>query len=264
MIVVGEKINASRPEIKGFIQASNSQGIIELARQQALAGADYIDINVGTGTGSREDEVRTMKWLAREVGNAIDKPLCIDSADPMVLQAGLETVNNEKTLINSVKAEHEALREIVELASNYRCRLVGLAMDESGIPSTVEGRISACRKIANTCTAKGVSLESLFLDPLVLPVSADVTQGLVTLEVIRKIVTEFPAAKTILGLSNISFGLPARSRLNRAFLHMAAFAGLDAIIADPLDEELMAATKTVKVLLGKDRHCRGYTRAFRN
>jgi 5-methyltetrahydrofolate--homocysteine methyltransferase len=137
-------------------------------------------------------------------------------------------------------------------------------MDETGIPSTADGRIKACNKIAEACEKKGVPMDKVFFDPLVLPVSADITQGLVTLETIVRIKSEFPGSKTIMGLSNISFGLPARPRLNRAFLHMAAYAGLDAIIADPLDEELMAATKTAKVLLGKDRHCRGYTKAFRN
>ena len=96
-----------------------------------------------------------------------------------------------------------------------------------------------------------------------LPVSTDVKQGTVTLETIFQVKQEFPAAKTIMGLSNISFGLPARGRLNAAFLHMAVYVGLDAAIADPLESELMAAVKTAEVLVGKDRHCRKYTRAFR-
>jgi 5-methyltetrahydrofolate--homocysteine methyltransferase len=264
MIVVGEKINASRPEIKDLIVSRNSIGLIELAREQINAGADYIDVNVGTGSGTQQDEIESMKWAVEQVGAAIDKPICVDSADPKVLAAGMESVDDEKTLINSAKAEDDSLEEVVELAARKGSFVVGLAMDETGIPATVDGRIRACGKIAKACDSMGVPLEKLFFDPLVLPVSADITQGLVTLETIEKIKAEFPGSRTIMGLSNVSFGLPARARLNRAFLHMASYAGLDAIIADPLDEELMAATKTARVLLGKDRHCRGYTRAFRN
>jgi 5-methyltetrahydrofolate corrinoid/iron sulfur protein methyltransferase len=264
MIVVGEKINASRAEVKAFIESRNSQGLIDLAQEQARAGAHFIDVNVGTGSGSREDEVQAMQWAVKNIGPAIDKPICVDSADPVVLEAGLTALDDSKALVNSAKAEDDSLEEVVALAAQFNCFLVGLAMDETGIPPTVDGRIAACCKIADTCSAKGVPLENVYFDPLVLPVSTDVTQGLVTLDTIKRIKTEFTGAKTIMGLSNISFGLPVRSQLNVGFLHMAAFAGLDAAIADPLDRELMAAIKTAQVLLGQDRHCRRYVKAFRN
>jgi 5-methyltetrahydrofolate--homocysteine methyltransferase len=179
------------------------------------------------------------------------------------LEAGISALDHRPALINSTKAEPEILEPVVGLAARFGSPLVGLAMDETGIPVTVEGRIEACRKIVAACEQHGVSLENIFFDPLVLPVSTDVKQGRVTLETISRIKQEFPAAKTIMGLSNISFGLPARGRLNAAFLHMAVLAGLDAAIADPLNSELMAAVKVAEVLVGKDRHCRKYTRAFR-
>jgi 5-methyltetrahydrofolate--homocysteine methyltransferase len=264
MIVVGEKINASRSAVKDFIESRNAQGLIGLAQEQAGAGAHFIDINVGTGSGSREDEVQAMEWAVKEVAPAIDKPICVDSADPAVLGAGLAVLNDGKALINSAKAEDDTLEEVVALAARFNCLLVGLAMDDTGIPPTADGRIEACGKIADACSAKGVPLENVYFDPLVLPVSTDVTQGLVTLDTIKRIKAEFPGAKTIMGLSNISFGLPKRSQLNVGFLHMSALAGLDAAIADPLDQELMTAIKTAQVLLGRDRHCRRYVKAFRN
>jgi 5-methyltetrahydrofolate corrinoid/iron sulfur protein methyltransferase len=264
MIVVGEKINASRSAVKDFIESRNSQGLIDLAQKQVDAGAHFIDVNVGTGSGSRDDEIQAMEWAVKEVAPAINNPICVDSADPAVLEAGLAALNNSKALINSAKAEDDTLEEVVALAGRFNCLLVGLAMDDTGIPPTADGRIAACGKIADACSAKGVPLENVYFDPLVLPVSTDIAQGLVTLDTIKRIKAEFPGAKTIMGLSNISYGLPTRSQLNVGFLHMAAFVGLDAAIADPLDRELMAAIKTAQVLLGRDRHCRRYVKAFRN
>ena len=136
-------------------------------------------------------------------------------------------------------------------------------MDENGIPKTVKDRLSACEKIAEACHRFGLSLDKVFFDPLVLPVSTDIQQGQVTLGTLTEIKETFPEAQTVMGLSNISYGLPNRAGLNSAFLHMAIFAGLDAAIMDPLDHQMMAAVKTAEVLVGKDRHCRRYTRAFR-
>jgi 5-methyltetrahydrofolate corrinoid/iron sulfur protein methyltransferase len=136
-------------------------------------------------------------------------------------------------------------------------------MDENGIPKTIQGRLHACEKIARACERYGFPMESVFFDPLVMPISTDIQQGLVTLNALTEIKREFPEAKTVLGISNISHGLPARNRLNAAFLHMATYAGLDAAILDPLEEGLMAEVKTAEALAGRDRHCRRYMRAFR-
>jgi 5-methyltetrahydrofolate--homocysteine methyltransferase len=179
------------------------------------------------------------------------------------LEAALDARNGRPTLINSTKAEKSSLEKVVPLTKSYNAPLVALSMDETGVPSSAEDRIRACKNIARVCEKYGVLLESVFFDPLVLPISTDVNQGLVTLYTLMKVKETFPMAKTIVGLSNISYGLPARARLNAAFLQMAIFTGLDATIMDPLDKELMDAVKTAYVLLGKDRHCRGYIRAFR-
>lgn len=263
MIIIGEKINASIPRIKPIIQERDEKQLLELARKQAAAGADYIDVNIGTGIGSQEDEILSIKWAVEAIQLEVDTPLCIDSADPAVLEAGIKARNGRPCFINSVKAEEENMEEVIPLAGNYNTPIVALAMDETGIPTTVEGRLHACEKIVTACEKHGVSLESVFFDPLVLPVSTDIKQGLVTLQTIEEIKKRFPRAKTVMGLSNISYGLPGRPRLNIAFFHMAIFAGLDAAITDPLNENLMDAVKTAEVLAGKDRHCRRYTRAFR-
>jgi 5-methyltetrahydrofolate--homocysteine methyltransferase len=166
-------------------------------------------------------------------------------------------------MINSAKAEKYSLEAVVPLAAEHDSLLIALAMDEDGIANTVDGRLRSCEKICNAGQKYGVPIENIYIDPLVMPIGTDINSGLVTLETIFAIKKSFPGAKTVTGLSNVSYGLPQRRRLNIAFLHMCIFAGLDAAIVDPLDEELMAAIKTGEVLAGKDRYCRRYMRAFR-
>lgn len=263
MIIIGEKINATISRVKTIIQERRSAELIELARTQSESGSDYVDVNVGTGVGSREDEIESIQWAVETIQQAVETPLCIDSADPRVLEAGLEARGGKASMINSTKAEEDQLEVIVPLAKHYQALLVGLAMDESGIPKTVDDRVRACGKIAAACERYGVNMGGVLFDPLVIPVSTDVTQGMVTLETIRRVKEAFPGARTVMGLSNVSYGLPERARINAAFLHMAIAAGLDAALVDPMNAELMAAVKTAEALVGKDRHCRKFIRAFR-
>jgi len=263
MIIIGEKINASIPAVKTIIQNREDEKLVELAQKQAATGSAYIDVNVGTGEGSRDDEVSAIQWAIEIIQNKIDTPICIDSADPLLLEAALEVRNGRASLINSTKAEDDNLKGIIPLAVRHNASLIALAMDEHGIPKTVRDRLTACEKIAEACQEFGLSLDKVFFDPLVLPVSTDIQQGRVTLETLTAIKEKFPKAHAVMGLSNVSYGLPCRVELNSAFLHMAVFAGLDAAIMDPLDQRMMAAVRTAEVLAGKDRHCRRYTRAFR-
>lgn len=263
MIIIGEKINATLTGIKSIVQKQDNAGLLDLAKIQVAAGAGFIDVNVGTGVGSREDEIFSMQWAVKTIQEEIDIPLCIDSADPGVLEAGLRMRDGRPSLINSTKAEEKNLTQVMPLAQRYQTPVVGLAMDETGIPKTVEDRLFACEHIASACKNYGVPIENVYFDPLVLPVSTDVNQGLVTLYTIAEIKKRFPSARTVMGLSNVSYGLPGRPILNAAFLHMAVYAGLDAAIMDPLNQTLINAVKAAEVLVGKDRHCRRYTRAFR-
>ena len=204
-----------------------------------------------------------MKWAVATIQAAMENPLTIDSADPLVLEAGLSQQKGKPFMINSIKADEGILQEVLPLAERHRATLVALAMDGGGIPSSVGERLRACEKIADACARQGIQLARLFFDPLVMPIGTDVTQAMITLETIREINNHFPGAKTVLGVSNISYGLPARSRLNSAFLSMAIYAGIDAALIDPLDRELLDAMRAAEVLVGRDRHCRRYTRAFR-
>ena len=263
MIIIGEQINATRSDVKPIIENRREDKLIELAQKLAKAGATYIDVNIGTGTGTRNDEVDDMRWAIKTIGDKVDIPLCIDSADAAVIEAGLEARENKPAMINSTKAEKKHLECIVPLAGRYNTSLIALAMDESGIPKTPEERVAACRKIADWCAKYDVPMKNVFFDPLVMPVVTDRMQCLLTLNTLAMIKKEFAEAKTVIGLSNVSFGLPARAMLNAAFLQMAMYAGLDAAIMDPLNETLVQAIRTGEALVGKDRHFRKYTRKFR-
>ncbi len=261
MIIIGEKINATLKRAREIILARDADSLRALAKEQADAGANFIDVNVGTGEGTREDEIAAMRWAVETIRQDVQTPLCIDSADPAVLDAGLAAVSGSQCLVNSVKAAESSLAAIVPLAKKYDSLLVGLAMDETGIPKTVEGRIKACEAIAAACEKHGVPVANLFFDPLVVPVSTDGSQGMCTLDTLREIKKKFPQAKTTMGLSNISFGLPVRPRVNQAFMHMAVSAGLDSALVNPMDKQMIAAIRTAEVLAGCDRHCRRYLRA---
>lgn len=263
MITIAEKINGTLASVKTVIQDRDRERLLNLAKEQAGAGAFYIDVNVGTGLGSREDEIEAMKWAVETIQQEVKTPLCIDSADPAVLESGLKSRNGRPSLINSAKAEQESLEEVVPLASTYSAPLIALTMDESGIPKTVDDRLRAAEKVVSACESFGVPIEDIFFDLLVMPISTDVKHGLKTLAAITGVKKQFPGCRTVLGISNVSYGLPGRGRLNAAFLCMAVYAGLDAAIIDPLDNAISAAVKTAELLVGKDRHCRKYMRAFR-
>jgi 5-methyltetrahydrofolate--homocysteine methyltransferase len=180
-----------------------------------------------------------------------------------VLQAALERYTGDNVIINSVTAESQRLTSIGSLAAKRQASLVALAMGEAGIPDNVSDRLAACDQIVRELVKLGVTTNKIYFDALVLPISVDVSQGMITLNTITQIKQRYPDAKTVVGLSNISYGLPNRSIVNRAFMLMAAYAGLDAIIVNPLDTKLMGLIKVADMLTARDPMCRGYIRAHR-
>ena len=263
MLVIGEKINASNRSVGEAIARRDGEFIANLAVAQATAGADFIDLNAGAGKGAGHSETGTMEWLVEVVQSATDRPLAFDSESPDVIEAGIRKYRGGELMINSVTAEKSRLDSIGSLAATYKAKLVALAMGEEGIPETTEKRLAACEVIMAHLTQLSMAAEQVFFDPLVLPVSVDANQGLVTLRTVAQIKSRYPAANTVMGLSNISFGLPERKLINRSFLLMAAYAGLDAAILDPLDAKMMSVIRVADVLTGKDSMCRGYLRAHR-
>ena len=211
MQVIGEKINASNKSVADAINKRDEEYLAELARNQAASGADFIDVNAGAGHGSRESGIANMEWLVELVQAATDKPLAIDSDDAGIIEAALRKYRGSELMINSVSAEQSRLESVGRLATEKQALLVALAMGESGIPDNVEERLSACESIVKYMTGLGVPIERIYFDPLVLPISVDSNQGLVTLKTIEEIKVRYPTAKTVMGLSNISYVYPTGS-----------------------------------------------------
>jgi len=263
MLVIGEKINASNKSVGEAIAGKDRQFLQDLAREQDTAGSHFIDVNAGAGLGAWDSAAAAMEWLVELVQEVTDKPLTIDSDVPGVIEAGLRTYRGDTVMINSVNAETERLDAIGRMAAERKALLVALVMDEGGIPDTVEARVAASERIMEHLTRLGVEEDRVYFDPLVLPISVDAGQGLVTLRTIERIKALFPSSKTVMGLSNISYGLPRRGMINRAFLLMAAAAGLDAAILNPLDSKMMSIVKVGDMLTAKDPACKGFIRAHR-
>ena len=263
MLIIGENINATTPRVKQMITGRDAEGLVEIAKRQEAAGAGIIDVNVGTGEGTAEDEISDMKWVVGLLLDSVGCKLCIDSSDAAVLKAGIEAGGERVGMVNSVKATEENIAEVMPLAAGKGLPLIALCMDESGIPKDAETRLKACEKILKGAEAHGMPAENLYFDPIVMPVSTDITQGATTLETLRGIKENFPRAKTVLALSNVSFGLPKRTLINQAMAHMAQYIGVDALLISPLDPALMTVVKAGEAVMGRDRHCRKYSRAAR-
>jgi cobalamin-dependent methionine synthase I len=263
MLVIGENINASNNQVAEAIAKRDEDYLVSLARAQTLAGADFIDVNAGSSHGSLQEATEAIKWLVKIVQTGIDQPLAIDSDSPEVIEAALNEYRGDRLIINSITAEPTRLEPIGPLVAERKASVIALAMGTDGIPDRVEERLNACERIITRLTGLGVKSEQVLFDPLVLPIAVDTRQGLVTLKTIEQIKSRYPDAGVVMGLSNISYGLPKRKLVNRAFLLMAAYAGLGAVIVDPLDNKAMSLIKVADMLTGKDPSCRAYLRAHR-
>lgn len=259
MLVVGERINTSRPGVEPAVRERNKKFIIDEVVRQASAGAGMIDVNAGT---LQDDEAEALNWLVQVAQGAMDLPLCIDSPDPDALMKALR-VHNGKALINSITGEDARFGEIFPLIVEYRAAVVALAMDDSGIPADSAGRLRVAGRLVERLTAGGMSPGDIYVDTLVQPVSTDTNHGAAVLETIAGIKKNYTGVKTICGLSNVSYGLPSRRLLNRTFLAMCVAAGLDAVICDPLDRELMQTVYAADAIAGRDEFCIAYITAFR-
>ena len=258
--VIGERIN---PTGKRRFQQALREGdipyIVERGIEQQDAGADILDVNVGLpGINEPEMMVRVVKALQA----VVDLPLQIDSSDPAAIEAGLRAVNG-KAIVNSVNGNPEVLDAILPLCKKYGAAVVGLCMDHDGIPQTWQGRAAIAERILNAALAHGMRPQDVFIDCLTLTVSAQQEQAVETLRAVRY-VTEELGLHTVLGVSNISFGLPARENITVNFLTQALHAGLDLPIVNPNQAAVMDAVSAFRVLSGQDKDAEAYIQRFAN
>ncbi|MHB8769952.1 MAG: dihydropteroate synthase [Syntrophales bacterium] len=259
MLIIAERINASRKQIAQAISAGDRPFIQEEARTQAEAGADYIDVNAGTFIG---EETEKLSWIVEAVQEVTDLPLSIDSPDAEVIKAVLP-LTKRPPLINSITLESSRIEGILPLVVAHKTKVIALCQSEQGSADTAERKVSLAGQLVETLTGAGVALDDIYIDPLVFPLSTDPQSANATLDAIGEIMRQFPGVHTICGLTNVSFGLPARKLVNRAFLAAAITRGLDSAIIDPTDKLLYAMLKAATLVVGKDEFCMDYIRAFR-
>jgi cobalamin-dependent methionine synthase I len=259
MLIVGERINTSRKQVNEAVEKRDVLFIQADVKAQVEAGALLIDINAGSRFGS---ELEDLFWLIEVVQEAISVRLSLDSSDPHCLQKALRRVR-DLPMVNSTTAEKSRFESMAPVIQERECDVVGLCMDERGIPKGVDQVMENAQRLVRNLEALGVKRERIYLDPLAQAVSIDTRAGLMALESIERIHKEFAGVKTICGLSNISFSLPKRSLINRTFLSLALKAGLSAALIDPLDKKLIGTLKATTLLLGQDPYCREYLKAFR-
>ncbi|MBE3576018.1 MAG: methyltetrahydrofolate cobalamin methyltransferase [Firmicutes bacterium] len=260
MHIVGERINTSRKAIAPAVEGRDAEYIQKVARDQVGAGADRIDVNAGTLVDGEPD---ALAWLVQTVQDAVDAPLCLDSPNPAALAKALP-LHKGKAMINSISAEKERYRRIVPLVKEYGSAVVGLCMDDEGLPDTADRRVEIAHRLISDLADDGIPADDIYIDPLVRPISTSSDAALVVLETLQRVHERHPAVHFICGLSNVSFGLPARRLLNQAFLVLAMGAGLDGAILDPQDAGLMSLLRAAEALLNRDSFGLHYIQAFRD
>ena len=257
---IGERINpTARKKLAQDIKEGSMQMVVEEARKQREAGAPILDVNMGV---PGIDEAAAMKKAVIQVQAAVDAPLSIDSVNLEAVENGLKYFVG-RALINSTTGEEKQLSLVLPLAKKYGAAVLGLCLDENGIPDTAQGRLEIARRIYNRALEYGLRDEDIYIDCLVKTASAEQGQVMETLKTLQLVKRELPV-RTVLGISNVSHGLPARDILTSAYLAMAWAAGLDLPIMNPFDEKVMDTTQAAAVLLNRDQNCSGYIEKYKD
>ncbi len=257
-VVIGERINPTgKKRMQEALRTGDVNYLLKEAVNQSAAGAAVLDVNVGLGG---VDEAAWMERAVSAIQGVCTCPLQLDTADPEALARGLRAYNG-KALINSVSGKQEVMDQVFPLAKRYGSTVVALLLDEEGIPDTAEGRVAIARRIMAEAARYGIAKRDLVMDALTMTVSTGERNALVTLETLRRCREEL-GVRTVLGVSNISFGLPQREKLAGPFLTLALGAGLDAAILNPLSEDMMDAWQAALTLTGRDKGCRAYLERF--
>jgi 5-methyltetrahydrofolate--homocysteine methyltransferase len=256
-VIIGEKLNPTGLKKLGqALVEQNFDYVKYLAQRQVAWGADVLDVNVGH---PQIDEAAIMPKVVEAVLSVVDVPLCIDSNEPKILEAGLK-VTPGKPLVNSVNGEEKQLATVLPIVKDRGAAVIGLAIGDEGIPATPEGRLAAAGKIVERAAKMGIPIEDIIIDPLVMTVGHNSNAAQVTLRTIELVKKEY-GVNISLGASNVSFGLPDRHSVNAAFLALAMQMGATASITDPI--KLGGAIKAADLLLGKDPNSMRYLKYFR-
>ncbi len=257
-VIVGERINPTgKKMLQQALRENDLDAVVALGLSQEEAGAHVLDVNCGL---PGIDEAATMAALVPKLQGVLALPLQIDSSNPRALEAGLRLYNG-KPLINSVNGKRESLDAVLPLAAKYGGVLIALPLDEAGIPADAEGRVAIARRIVDEAAKHGIAREDIMVDGLAMTISADSGSARVTLETLRRMRDEL-GVNTVLGVSNISFGLPQREAVNAFFLAMSLESGLGLAIINPSSAAMMAAYRSWLALSGLDENCAGFIESY--
>ncbi|NLM45691.1 MAG: dihydropteroate synthase [Firmicutes bacterium] len=260
MFIIGERINGMFKDIADAIRARDPYPIQKWARRQEACGARYLDLSIGPLV---RDQEKAMRWLVQTTQEVTDLPLCLDSISFDVIEAGLELCKRP-AMINAVPAEWPKMERVFTMAKRYNAAVIGLAMNEQGIPQDADTRVALFMELVSAASSYGIPMESLYLDPMVLPCNVGQAHSPEVLLALRqvKLLAE-PAPRTVIGLSNISQGAKNRALLNKTFAAMAIANGLDAAIADACDAELLETIAAARVIMNLDPYGDDYIGACR-
>lgn len=259
MLIVGERINASRKAMGTAIAQRDAEAVTRQALLQSKAGADFVDVNAGTFV---TEEPEVLQWLVTTIQSSHEIPLCIDSPNPVALEAALR-VHRGKALVNSITGEASRFQRVLPLVTEHRCGVVALCIDDAGMPKNAGEAVAKGQRLVEDLLSAGVKPGDIYVDPLVRPVSIDYQAAGSVLDSIRALAGRYPGVHTICGLSNVSYGLPERRLINQAFLVACIVSGMDSAILDPLDQRLMALLRAAELLAGRDKFCGQYLKAYR-
>ena len=259
-VIIGERINPTGKEkYKQALMEKNMEFILDEGISQQESGAHVLDINVGL---PEIDEPEIMALAVRELQGITELPLQIDTANTEAMARAMR-IYNGKIMVNSVNGKQEVMDAVFPLVKRYGGVVVALTLDEAGIPGTSEGRIEVAKKIYREAEKYGIEKKDILIDALCMTVSSDPGGALTTLETVRRVRDEL-GGKTILGVSNISFGLPVRENINANFFTMALYSGLNAAIINPGSAPMMCSYRSFRALAALDRNCAGYIEAYRD
>ena len=260
MIIIGEKINATRKRIAAALEKRDEAFIIKTAKEQAAAGAHYIDINGGNPNPKRE--VENMTWMLGLVQANVEAAIAVDSANPDAVRAGLKLAK-KRPILNSISLEKDRLATMLPIAAEHDCMVVALLMSDGGTPCMVDDRLRNADQLIGRLTKVGKKVEDLIVDPCFLPVSADQASGRHVVDAIAAIHKQWPEVHIGGGCSNISFGLPQRKYVNFALLAQAIYHGMDAGLIDPCVPDIMGMILAAEAVAGRDEFCMNYVTGMR-
>lgn len=258
-VVIGERINPTgRKKVLAALKEGDFDLVRKDAQDQVAAGARILDVNAGVPGA---DEPQMLVDVLSAVMEVTDVPLCIDTADPEALERALSLYQG-KALVNSVNGETGSLETVLPLVHDHGAAVIGLCMDDDGIPPTAEDRLAVADKILNRASQIGIPLEDVIIDPLALTMGSDSNAGRIALNTIERVVESFGVNITM-GASNISFGLPDRQIINSTFITMAIHAGLTCPITNPLVADVRTSILAADLVMGRDEYAMNWIKAYR-